>query len=147
MSETPGLKRAAGVYIVDKTRQNVLLAQRGPEARNEPGIWEGAGGEVEPGETFNQGALREVREEIGVHVILLRTLSEHEAVVDTNGVNWHTKRFIGSISGTPTIQDPRKVQAIDWFSAGELENIEIASYLRPDIPLLQQYLSVEHLTG
>lgn len=142
-------RRAAGVYIIDHARfpERVLLAQRGPDARNEPGAWEGVGGEVDPDETFNQAALREAREEIGVHVILLSTLSEHRSVTDAHGLVWHTKRFIASMSGTPSIQDPGKVQAIEWFNAQELGEVDIAGYLRPDIPLLQQYLSVRYVTG
>lgn len=140
-------RRAAGVYIVDKRSRKVLLTQRGPAARNEPGSWEGVGGEVEPHETFLQGAKREVREEIGVHVLLLSTLSEHESEEDANGEKWHTRRFIGQISGSPAIQDPAKIQDMNWFAEHDLDSLQIASYLRPDIPLLKQYLLLEPVTA
>lgn len=147
MSEVIAKGSAVGVYIVDKERRKVLLTQRGPEARNEHGSWEGVGGAVEGKETDIQAAVREVREEIGVHVVLLCTLSEHESVEDKNGDTWHVKRYIASMSGTPVIQDPLKTQGIEWFEAKELDDLEIASYLRPDVPLLQRYLSGEHITG
>lgn len=141
-------RRASGVYIVNKQRNKVLLTQRGPTARNEQGAWEGVGGEVEPKETFIQAGIREVREEIGVHVVLLSTLSEHKSITDANGIHWHTKRFIANISdGEPTIAEPGKIQDIGWFEAGQLDELNIASYLRSDVPLLQQYLSVEPVKG
>jgi 8-oxo-dGTP pyrophosphatase MutT (NUDIX family) len=140
-------RRATGVYIVDQEKRRVLLVQRGPEARNEQGSWEGVGGEVGPKETFNQAALREARVKIGVHVVLLAVLSEHESVRDKDNEEWHAKRYLASMSGTPVIIDPGKVKAIDWFDAEGLELLESASHLRPDVPRLQLYLSQDRVTG
>ncbi len=57
---------AAGV-IIDGCK--VLLTQRMPGAHLE-GVWEFPGGKVEPGEAPEEALVRELREEIGVGVIV-----------------------------------------------------------------------------
>lgn len=46
---------------------NVLLSQRHPD-KTYPLLWEGTGGSILAGETSRQGAVRELREEIGLSV-------------------------------------------------------------------------------
>ena len=61
---------AASVAIVRKT--DLLLIQR-----NRPpseGLWTLPGGRLEPGETAEQCAIREVREELGLELFALRPL-------------------------------------------------------------------------
>lgn len=57
----------------------VLLALR---AR--PHLWSLPGGRIEPGETAEQAALRELREEVGVEAEIMGPIGEREAV-------WHDK--------------------------------------------------------
>jgi ADP-ribose pyrophosphatase YjhB (NUDIX family) len=61
---------AASVAIV--RRDDLLLVQRNrPPAE---GLWTLPGGRLEPGETPEQGAIREVREELGLALYALRPL-------------------------------------------------------------------------
>ena len=48
--------RGCGVYIFDDSGERVLLAQRGPAARHEQYKWEGPGGQVDEGETYEDAA-------------------------------------------------------------------------------------------
>lgn len=50
----------AGVFFIDG--DNRVLLQR----RRDNGLWAGTGGSMEPGETFEQTACREAREELGL---------------------------------------------------------------------------------
>ncbi|KAI8600523.1 NUDIX hydrolase domain-like protein, partial [Dissophora ornata] len=54
------------VMVIDKDQQRILLGykKRGFGAH----LWNGFGGKVEPGETTQQGALRELEEEAGITV-------------------------------------------------------------------------------
>ena len=46
---------------------DIVIARRGP-GRDE-GLWEFPGGKREPNETIEQCAIREIKEEIGVHIV------------------------------------------------------------------------------
>jgi 8-oxo-dGTP pyrophosphatase MutT (NUDIX family) len=65
-----GLK-AAAVAVCIVTRQNVpalLITRRAPTLRNHAGQWALPGGRRDPGESAEDAALRELREETGVRV-------------------------------------------------------------------------------
>ncbi len=66
----PGPKLVAGCFIIDAGR--VLLLRRGIEPQI--GKWTFPGGYVDLGETPQQAALRETREEVGMQVELSRIL-------------------------------------------------------------------------
>jgi 8-oxo-dGTP pyrophosphatase MutT (NUDIX family) len=57
----------AGVILVDR-RGWILLQERDEHARVDPEVWGLSGGHLEPGETPDEGALRELEEETGVRL-------------------------------------------------------------------------------
>jgi 8-oxo-dGTP diphosphatase len=56
-----------GAVIVDG-QGRMFLARRGPQSRNERGLWEYPGGSVEFGETLRQALKREIHEEFGIEI-------------------------------------------------------------------------------
>ena len=61
-------------------RSGKLLITQRPAAAHLGGLWEFPGGKLEPGETFETALVRELREELGIEVVvgeLLETI-EHE---------------------------------------------------------------------
>jgi uncharacterized protein len=81
-------KHAAGTVFVSP-QGNVLLLRRSDQEKNWSGHWALPGGGVEDGETPEEGAAREAREEIGVDVDPASLRKLHKTVSPT-GVAFHT---------------------------------------------------------
>ena len=56
-------------------RQKLLITQR-PEGSHLAGLWEFPGGKREPGESFEECLIRELREELGIEVALGQAFEE-----------------------------------------------------------------------
>ena len=56
--------------IVRDREGRCLLLRRAMSSHGNPGKWDFPGGKIDPGETFDQGLLREIREETGLVVTL-----------------------------------------------------------------------------
>jgi ADP-ribose pyrophosphatase YjhB (NUDIX family) len=110
---------AASVAIVRE--KDLLLIQR-----NRPpseGLWTLPGGRLEPGETAEQCAIREVREELGVELFALRPLLKlrhGEFELQTFG----TQAFDGAV--TP---DPAEIRAWRWVRAHEVRSLKTTPQL------------------
>ncbi len=123
MSNNTGLRRGidyigvgAGAIIVNEQGE-LFLARRGPEAKNECGLWEFPGGAVELGERLAQALRREIREEYGIEIAVGELLDVVDHILPAEGQHWVSPTFICTIvSGTPAIHEPGKCSEIGWFA-------------------------------
>jgi mutator protein MutT len=105
-----------GAVIVD-ARGRLFLARRGPEAKNERGLWEFPGGSVEFGETLAQALQREMREEYGVEIAVGDLLDVVDHILPDEGQHWVSPTYVCTIvSGRPTICEAGKCTEIGWFA-------------------------------
>jgi 8-oxo-dGTP diphosphatase len=128
-SNDPKQLRGCGVYIFDDSGERVLLAQRGPAARHEQFKWEGPGGAVDEGESYEDACRREIREELGVDVTLGDLIWEYDEVIDSNGDSWAAQIFKGTISETPSLPEPEKVAGFGWFTQPDVKSLHEAGLL------------------
>ena len=104
-----------GAIIVNRTGQ-LFLAQRGPQAKNERGLWEFPGGSVEFGERLTDALKREMREEYGVEIEIRDLLNVADHILPDEGQHWVSPSYVCVItSGEPQIKEPGKCTAIGWF--------------------------------
>lgn len=109
-----------GALIVDG-QGRLFLAQRGPKAQNERGLWEFPGGSVEFGETLADALRREIHEEFGIWIAVGELLEVVDHLLPEEGQHWVSPTFLCTlVEGEPTIQEPEKCSAIGWFYPHEL---------------------------
>lgn len=116
--------RAAGAVITDAAGR-VLLVLRGHEPQS--GRWSIPGGRVEPGETPAEAAAREVLEETGLTVRVVRELGVVELPWG-DGVVFEAHDFLAEIlSGELRAADD--AADAEWFTPGELTTVPLTEGL------------------
>jgi len=117
---------AVGV-ILNEARQ-ILISKRAIDS-HQGGLWEFPGGKVEPGETLEQGLLRELKEELGIEVSQTSPLlqvhhdyGDKRVLLDVCVV-W---TFTGKARGL-------EGQALQWVAVEDLVNFQFPAANEPII--------------
>ncbi|XVU27461.1 NUDIX domain-containing protein [Actinoplanes sp. CA-054009] len=99
----------------------VFLAKRGPQARNEAGLWEFPGGMVGFGERLADAVVREFQEEYGMTVEVAGLLGVSDHLLPEEGQHWVSPSFVAlHRGGVPEIREPGKCTEIGWFRLATL---------------------------
>jgi 8-oxo-dGTP diphosphatase len=110
--------------IIHNGQRQILLMRRASSldpSRSTVGMWSNPGGEVDFGETVEQAAVREAREELGVTLALERVIGFSDQSLPQAGLHWHLVTFLGHIAaGEPRIQELAKFEDLRWFAIEEL---------------------------
>ena len=106
--------RISPAVMVLVCRGDDLLLARSPHFR--PGMFSALAGFVEAGETIEQCAVREVREEVGVEIANLRYFrSQPWPFPDSLMI-----AFFADYTGGKITPDPSEIEAADWFPRNSL---------------------------
>lgn len=133
-------KVGAGFGVMILRDGKVLLGRRhdDPEkassALRGEGTWTMPGGKLEFGESFEEGARREVKEETGLEINELKVICLH------NNKNEHAHfvtvgLFSDSFDGEPQVMEPDEIVEWRWF---ELDNLPDPMYF-PSANILENY--------
>ena len=115
----------------------LLITQR-HAASHLGGLWEFPGGKREPGETFEQCLVREIREELGVEIFVGKLFEEISHDYPEKSVR--LKFFLCElIAGEP---QPLDCAAVKWIEKSELAKFEFPA---ADARLLEKLNSSPHL--
>ncbi|MDM5317288.1 NUDIX hydrolase [Fictibacillus sp. b24] len=137
------MKRVDVTYVLlfDETGEKVLLVKNKGKGAS---YYTLPGGAVEPGETLEEGAKREVREETGLEVELQGIFSVNEAFFEDRGHHAIFFVFKGNIIGGEIgISFPEEIEEITWMDA---ETAEQYVHLRSDVKgLIKNATSVPYI--
>lgn len=117
--------RVAAAVVQDK-QGNILLAKR-PEDKHQGGLWEFPGGKIEAGETPQQALVRELHEEVGLHLNTCQPLIDVPFHYPDKSVLlqvFSVTDFSGCATG-------REGQAICWTPPRQLTEFEFPAANRP----------------
>ncbi len=108
--------------MIFNDKGELLMLKRGREAKNEQGRWEIPGGGVDFGETRAQAIVREIKEEVGVDIVVEHQLLAIDHLIPDEGQHWVATPFIARIKKgqTPKILEPHKHEAMGWFQLDKL---------------------------
>src|SRR3989338_553793 len=107
------------VAIVLRNGNKFLFIQRAATKKTLPNIWAFPSGTVEAGEKLEETAVRESQEELGVDVIVEKTLTTLD--LPEFGVRLHFLICV-SQSGEPSIKDLNEIQALRWMTFEDFFN-------------------------
>lgn len=106
--------RISPAVMVLIERGNELLLARSPHFR--PGMFSALAGFVEAGETLEQAAVREVREEVGVEIANLRYFSSQPWPFPDSLM----LAFFADYAGGEIVPDPSEIEDAGWFARDAL---------------------------
>ncbi|MEW2357004.1 CoA pyrophosphatase [Spirillospora sp. NPDC029432] len=118
--DAPGMRRAGVVLCVveDAGVPSVLLIKRAPRGRN-AGQWGLPGGRMDPGETPEEAALRELHEELGLAVGPAEVLGRLDDFPAASGFAI-TPVVVAPAEPGPIVPSPAEVQSVHHVSLARL---------------------------
>ena len=137
MATRPGLAVGAAVVLHGR-----LLATRRTEPTALAGRWELPGGKVDAAEDPEQAVVRELREELGCEIEVLRRLSGEQPLTGGHRLWVYECRLV---AGEP---EPREHDVLRWLAPEELDDV---AWLPADVPfvdaLRERLLDGEPMAG
>jgi 8-oxo-dGTP pyrophosphatase MutT (NUDIX family) len=121
----PGLDE----HLEWQSRAALVLTRRSAKLRNHPGQWALPGGRIDPGETPEQTALREMAEEVNLHLEPGAVLGRLDDFVTRSGYVM-TPIVVWAGPGQQLRENPDEVESI--------HRIPVTEFMRKDAPRLSR---------
>lgn len=126
------LHHVSHVVVLHPETGAMLLQKRSKDKLIQPGKWDTAvGGHLEPGESYEDGALRELREELGVTgEVTLKYLFDGKI---RNEIESEDTRIFGTELAGPFAFQRSEIDDVRFWSRNELEDPENLQNFTPDL--------------
>lgn len=110
------------VVIMD-SKGRCLVLRRSASSKANAGKWDFPGGKVDPGETFDQGLLREVSEETGIDIFLSRVAGAGESELPERNVAY---LFMEAVADSTQVHLSAEHDDFAWVPVKDLRKIDLA---------------------
>lgn len=110
-------------FYCNDGKGNFLLHKRSKNCRDEQGMWDPGGGQLEFGQTLEESVLREVLEEYGCKGEIQEQLPAHSVFRTNNGkpTHWVAIPFFIKVNRDEVKNgDPEKIDELGWFTLDDL---------------------------
>jgi 8-oxo-dGTP diphosphatase len=124
--------------IIQDSTGRVLLAQR-PVHKHLGSKWEFAGGKVEPGESAPAALTREIKEELGCEIDIIRALPSFTH--DYGTVLIEMLPFLCSLAPNSSPPHPHEHIAVKWVTLADFDAIDLAPADWPVVAMLRERAS------
>jgi 8-oxo-dGTP diphosphatase len=92
-----------------------------------PGFWDIPGGSIDFGETLEQGLKREILEECGIEIEVVKKITENS--YDENGVKVYETTFLARALSTKIVLNHEHTE-FRWLKYSNLSKVEISNYVK-----------------
>lgn len=110
------------VFYCHDGQGNLLMHKRSENCRDERGNWDVGGGSLEFGETFEEGVLREIKEEYCCDVLDLKLIGPYNILRvnhENKKTHWVAILFLAQVDPKQVkIGEPDFMDEIGWFAEG-----------------------------
>jgi mutator protein MutT len=113
--------------IIQNSKKEILLGKRKPNSLLYPDVWGLPGGALEYGEELKECAKREIKEELGVGIKIIKKSSNVYENLPNKKVKFHSVDIVfyaKIISGKPIPKD--ETSEIKWFKPSEIKKMNLA---------------------
>lgn len=137
----PIIKRTGVIGIIENKRGEILISQRfQPEIPKAHLKWDVPGGKIEAGETAKQALLREISEETGLTVEILKKLGKPIFPIwELADSLLHIKLYCYRcrlVNGKIKLNDP-KIQDLKWIKKSEIVNFDFLDTTKSFLNLIK----------
>lgn len=139
MSKSAAIIPCAGCAIIEDGKLLLLF-------KREHRHYEFPGGQVEPGETLEQAALRETKEEAGCEVEIIKYFGYSDMTPDpAGGAIYRGRVFLAKLKSgeAAKLADPAEHEKISWISLAEYREHPLA----PNVTEFCEKYLTEHKPG
>jgi len=107
-----------GVLLVDEHGRVLLTLRKLPP---EAGCWSIVGGKLDYLEILQECAVREAREEVGLHVSIEALLCVTDHLLPQESQHWVSPAYLGRVlKGEAKNCEPQKTSQVSWFAIADL---------------------------
>ena len=106
--------------IIEFPNNKILLVKRGTEVFR--GYWALPGGKVDSGETVEKAVVREVREETGLKVVIVKKIGEYHEHGINNGIDYdyYPTCFLVKLANGNLKRQKGEIEQIKFFDRNEI---------------------------